>query len=90
MHDLIRWGARLTLAAAPLLVSACASTDDVQKAQSTADQALAAAQHAQQTADQAQATAQQADQKADQAQAGVNDLNTKLEEKPKRHRGERG
>ena len=90
MQKLIRRTALLSLVAAPLLLSGCASTDDVQKAQATADQAMAAAQHAQQTADQAQATAQSADQKADQAQAGVNDINTKLQEKPKRHRGERG
>ncbi|HLY55967.1 MAG TPA: Lpp/OprI family alanine-zipper lipoprotein, partial [Stellaceae bacterium] len=67
------------VAAAPLLLGACASQDAVNKAQQTADaakteadqamstaqQALSAAQAAQQTANQAESTAQAASQKAD-------------------------
>jgi Alanine-zipper, major outer membrane lipoprotein len=47
---------------APLLLAACASQDDVRRAQATADQALAAAQQANQAA-------QAASQKADKAEA---------------------
>lgn len=51
-----------------LLVGACASKEDVQRAQSTADQALAAAQ---QSAQVAQAATQKAEQ-ADAAAAAAN------------------
>jgi len=63
MHKEI-WKRRATVLAlvAPLLVAACASQDDVKRAQSTADQALATAQQAAQSA-------QAANQKADKADA---------------------
>ncbi len=68
--------------AAAIFMSGCASTDSVKQAQSTADQALAAAQHAQQTADQALTTAQG-------AQQGVDQLRTDQQQMTM-HRGQRG
>jgi len=56
----------ILVVAAPLLLAACASQDDVRRAQATADQALAAAQQANQTA---QAAMQKADQAAADAAA---------------------
>jgi uncharacterized protein YceK len=63
----------LVAAASAVLLSGCASIEDVKRAQSTADQALAlagegkaAAQQAQGTADQAVAAAQRAQSTADQ------------------------
>jgi Alanine-zipper, major outer membrane lipoprotein len=64
-------------------LSGCASVDDVKRAQSTADQAMSAAQHAQSTADQALSTAQSAQQGVDQLK---NDYNAHIE----KHHGERG
>lgn len=57
---------------APLLVAACASQDDVKRAQTTADQALATAQQAAQAA-------QTANQKADRASADAAAANTKAD-----------
>lgn len=71
----------------------CATTSNVENAQSTAEQALQkaeqalqAAQEAKQAADQAQQTAEransaasQANQKADQALLGVQDMNEKID-----------
>ncbi len=65
MQKIFRKVTLLSLGGAALILSGCASTDAVQKAQSTADQAMAAAQHAQTSADQAQSTATAAEQKAD-------------------------
>ncbi len=69
--------AALTL---PLGLAACASTSDMQalsaridKAQSTADQAMTKASTAQSTADQANSKADQANSKADQAVQTAND-----------------
>jgi hypothetical protein len=52
------------LLGAPLLLGACASKDDVAKAQDTADRALASAQQANSTAQQAMQTAQAANERA--------------------------
>lgn len=54
-----------------LLLGGCATKDDVMKAQTTADQANAAAGRAQSTADQANAAAQRAQQAADAARAAA-------------------
>jgi hypothetical protein len=69
------------LVAGSLLTAGCATEDEVKHAQTTADQALAAANSAGQRADQAQATAQNAlsaaqaaQQSANQALQGVTDL----------------
>lgn len=57
----------LSLAGTALLLSGCATTDSVQRAQHTADHALSVAQHAQKTADHALSTAQNADKTAKKA-----------------------
>jgi len=69
------------MVAGSLLMAGCATEEEVQHAQATADQALAAANSAGQKADQAQATAQSAmsaaqaaQTTANQALQGVNDL----------------
>jgi hypothetical protein len=80
----------LSMAGAALMLSGCASVDDVKRAQSTADQALAAAQHAQSTADQALSTAQSAQSAAQSAQQGVDQLRNEINEYREKHRGQRG
>ena len=67
MQAIFRKTTLVTLVGAALVLGGCASNSDVEKAQSTADQALSTAQQAQQTAQQAMSAAQSADQKADQA-----------------------
>lgn len=57
--------AGMLVVAGALLVGACASTDDVKRAQATADQALSTAQAASQKADRAAADAAAANAKAD-------------------------
>ena len=52
MHRILSKGAFLSLAATALVVSGCATKDEVQHAQATADQALSAAQAAQRSSDQ--------------------------------------
>jgi outer membrane murein-binding lipoprotein Lpp len=83
-------GVLVAAVGATLLLSGCATTEDVQKAQSTADQALSAAQQAQQSASSAQQT-------ADQARAGVSELNQRVDGIQQdvnmlksKHKGQRG
>lgn len=83
MHVFSNRMSLLAMAGAALLVSGCATVDDVNKAQGTADQAMSAAQHAQGTADQALSAAQSAQQSIDQVRSDVDALKA-------RHRGERG
>jgi nicotinic acid phosphoribosyltransferase len=73
----------LSMAGAALMLSGCATVDDVKRAQATADQAMGAAQHAQSTADQALSTAQGAQQGVDQLKA---DYNAHIE----KHHGQNG
>ena len=80
----------LSMAGAALMLSGCASVDDVKRAQSTADQALAAAQHAQSTADQALSTAQSAQSAAQSAQQSVDQLRNDYNAHITKHHGERG
>jgi len=94
---LLRGTAMLAIVGLPLLLGGCASTSDVQKAQSTADQALSAAHNAQQTATAAQSAAQAAQQSASQNGAKIDTLSQQMQElqnaqqaRQKRHRGERG
>ena len=89
MQNIFRKVTLLSLGGAALILSGCASTDAVQKAQSTADQAMTAAQHAQATADQAKAAAAAAEAKADAAQKATDDLNTKVDSM-QMHKGPRG
>ena len=94
MQNIFRKAGFLIVIGSTLALSACASNEDVQKAQSTADQALTAAQQAQQTAQQAQTTASSAQQGVQQVQSDVNNLKQQVDEmketKHKHHRGERG
>src|SRR5215475_2041054 len=60
------------LAAALVAAAGCASTEDVRRAQTTADQALAAANAANQKADAAMAAANAASSKADAAMSAAN------------------
>lgn len=84
MHRIFNRGAVLSIAAVALLAGGCASTEDVQKAQSTADQALSTAQQAQQAA-------QAAQQSADQNKSEINQLNQRVQDLEAKHtRGERG
>src|SRR5271166_3930710 len=62
MHNVVKRIAMLSVGAGALMVSACASVDDVKHAQATADQALSTAQQAQSTATAAQQAAQAAQQ----------------------------
>ena len=87
MHKMFSRGALFATAAATLLLTGCATEDEVKKAQSTADQALTTAQSAQQTATGAQQAAQAAQQSADQANSAVNALSDEVHRK---HKGQRG
>lgn len=87
MQTIFRKATLFSLGAAALVLSGCASTDDVKKAQSTADQAQSTAQQAQQTANEALSTAKAAEQKADQNSAEINQLQQNMQAP---HRGPRG
>jgi polyhydroxyalkanoate synthesis regulator phasin len=92
MHKLLSRGSLFAAGTVALMVSGCASTDDVKKAQATADQAMSTAQQAQQSASAAQSAAQAAQQSADQNRSDIGALGSRvdaLEAKHKR-RGERG
>lgn len=75
----------IVVTATGLLLGGCATREDVERAQATADRALSTAQHAQGTADQALSAAQAAQQSADK-------LRSDMESAPPqtRHHGERG
>lgn len=68
--------------AAPLLLGGCATQEDVEHAQSTADAAMAAAQRAQSSADAAA-------QKADQAAAAAKAANDRIDQM-QQAKGEKG
>lgn len=76
----------IVITATGLLLGGCATKEDVEHAQATADQALGTAQHAQGTADQALSAAQGAQQSVDKLRA---DMETAPPPQP-RHRGQRG
>ena len=78
MHAVFGKGRLVSIAALAILASGCASMDDVKHAQSTADQALAAAQAAQ--------------KESDENRTDINTLNQKVDELQEHHRsgGERG
>ncbi|MDE2464923.1 MAG: hypothetical protein KGO02_14560 [Alphaproteobacteria bacterium] len=85
--------AAFSIMGAALLVSGCATNDDVARAQHTADQAMSTAEQAQQSATSAQQQAQAADQKAQTALSNVKALEQRMNATPPpkpRHRGERG
>ena len=71
--------ASFVVLAAALMAAGCASTEDVKRAQSTADQALSAANAASQKADAATAAANAASQKADAVNGRVDELNDKVD-----------
>ena len=85
MTNILSKASLISMAAAAVLMGGCATKDDVEKAQTTADQAMAAAQHAQGTADQALSTAQGAQQSIDQFKQ-----EEMQEEQSHHHRGQRG
>lgn len=87
MQKMFSRSAFLATAVAALLLTGCATEDEVHKAQSTADTALSTAQSAQQTASSAQQAAQAAQQSADQANSAVNALGQEVHS---RHKGQRG
>ena len=79
MHSVFGRGPLFFIAATAILASGCASVDDVKHAQSTADQALSAAQAAQ--------------KESDENRTDINTLNQKVEElqeAPHHRGGERG
>jgi hypothetical protein len=91
MHNVVKRIAMLSVGAGALMVSACASVDDVKHAQATADQALSTAQQAQSTATAAQQAAQAAQQSADSAHSDINALTQRVNDLEAKHRkGERG
>jgi len=65
---------------APLLMTACATTDEVKHAQDTANAAKATADQALSTAQQAMQAAQAASDKADKASSDVAALNQKTDQ----------
>lgn len=94
---ILRNTAILAVLGVPLLLGGCASNEDLQKVQGTADQALSAAHDAQQTASAARSTAQDAQQTANQNSSKIDALNQQVQDlrnqqtAPRgRHRGERG
>ncbi|HEX4861478.1 MAG TPA: hypothetical protein VFV07_09590 [Rhizomicrobium sp.] len=89
MNAILRKLSLVSALAGALMVGGCATEDEVQKAQATADQAMSAAQAAQQTANQAQSAAQSAQQGVDQLRSDVNSLNQRVDDLSKRH-GQRG
>jgi ABC-type phosphate/phosphonate transport system substrate-binding protein len=80
MHPILSKGALVSAVAISLLAGGCATKESVEHAQSTADQALSAAQAAQHA--------------ADQNRTDINSLQQELEQMksapPPRHHGERG
>ncbi len=80
MHRILSKGTVLSLAAVALMgAGGCATTEDVQHAQATADQALSAAQAAQRS--------------SDQNRTDINTLQQEMQEmktSSSRHHGERG
>ena len=91
MHRTLRQIAAFSMIGAALIVSGCATNNDVARAQHTADQAMTTEDQAQQSASSAQQQAQAANQKADAALANVKALEQHMTTPPKsRHRGERG
>lgn len=88
MNSLMRRVSFGLAAGAALLVTGCASVEDVKHAQATADQALSTAQSAQSTAQAAQSAAQAAQQAADQNRSDINSLKQRVDELHKK--GERG
>jgi len=83
MHTVLRKLALLSAVAGTLVLGGCATEDEVQHAQATADTALSTAQQAQQSASAAMSAAQN-------AQQGVDQLNTRVNALEQRHRGQRG
>jgi outer membrane murein-binding lipoprotein Lpp len=78
---MISWTKKAAIVAVGgLLLAGCASTDDVKRAQATADQALSAAQSAGQRADAAMSAANAASSKADQAMSAANAASSKADE----------
>ncbi len=78
---------------AALVVSSCASNDDVARTQHTADQAMATAEQAPRLASDAQQKAREANQKADAALSNMKVLEQRVTPLPRpksRHRAERG
>jgi outer membrane murein-binding lipoprotein Lpp len=97
LMNVLRSTAILTVLGMPLLLGGCASKDDLQKVQGTADQALSSAHDAQQTANSARSAAQDAQQTANQNSAKIDALTQQVQglqnqqtSSKGRHRGERG
>ena len=89
MRQVTSRGLILSVAAA-LCLSACASVEDVEKAQATADAGVAAAHQAQSTAQQALQAAQGAQQTADQARSEIGAVSSRVDALEQMHKGPRG
>ena len=81
MHPILSKGPLVSVVAMALLAGGCATKESVEHAQSTADQALSAAQAAQKS--------------ADQNRTDINTMQQEIQElktapPPSRHHGERG
>ena len=79
MHTIARATIVVPALAAALLTVGCATKDEVEHAQATANTALSTAQQAGSTAQQALQAAQQAQQTADQARSDVTALGQKVD-----------
>jgi len=90
MYTVLRKLSLLSAVAGTLALGGCATEEEVQHAQATADQALSAAQQAQSTASAAQGAAATAQQGVDQLRGEVNSLTTRVDGLEQKHRGERG
>jgi hypothetical protein len=97
MPKMLMKGFVLAVAVAGLFASGCATNEEVEKAQATADAAMAGAHQAQQTglqAGQTAASAQQtgatAQQTADQNKSDINAMKPHLETLVALHKGPRG
>ena len=90
MYMVLRKVALLSTVAGTLVLGGCATEEEVQHAQATADQALSTAQGAQQSATAAMGAAQTAQQGVDQLRSDVNSLTSRVNTLEQTHRGQRG
>lgn len=83
-------GRLLAVAAVGVLISGCATTEDVEKAQATADSAMAGAHAANQSASVANDAANNAQTGVNQNKAAISEMDPKVDALYAAHKGPRG